>query len=356
VTDLPGTWYDGRSSRGQPARLRSPAPGRLVLATAEGERAFDAGEVQLSPRLGRLARELRFADGGHLEVEHSPLLDQWLPGRSRIEAAVDWLERRRAAVLSATAALVVGVVAFFQLGLPWMAREVAPLVPPPIERTISNQALALLDGHLLEPTRLPAPRRESLQQSFFDMTRGLPRADGLRLDFRHAPGIGPNAFVLPDGQVVMTDQLVTLAKDDEELLAVLAHEAGHHEHRHGLRRALEKSAMLVVVGFLFGDVSGTGALSVSLPVLLVESGYSRQHEREADEFAFRQLAAKGYSPEAFARIMGRMSLDGKIDSGLGPIGYLSSHPPSAERIEAARAAAASGSAVDEAVDSDQAGE
>src|SRR5690606_41884932 len=62
--------------------------------------------------------------------------------------------------------------------------------------------------------------------------------------------------------LVMTDQLVALAQDDVELLAILAHEVGHHEHRHGLRRALEKSAVLVVMGFLFGDVSGTGALSV----------------------------------------------------------------------------------------------
>lgn len=339
MTGLQGTWYDGRSSRGLPARLESPAPGRLRLVAGEEVREFDAGSVHLSPRLGRLARQLRFEDGAHLEVEDSPLLDEWLPARSRLEAGVDWLERRRAAVLSATVALVVGVWAFFQLGLPWMAREVAPLVPAPIENAISKQGLALLDGRLLEPTRLPAARRESLQIQFRDMTRHLPRGDGLRLDFRHAPGLGPNAFVLPNGQVVMTDQLVTLAGDDEELLAVLAHEAGHHEHRHGLRRALEKSAMLVVVSFLFGDVSGTGALSVSLPVLLVEQGFSRGHEREADGFAFELLAEQGYSPEAFARIMGRMSGGGEIDRGLGPVGYLTSHPPSGERMDAARAAA-----------------
>ena len=106
--------------------------------------------------------------------------------------------------------------------------------------------------------------------------------------------------------------------------------------------------MLVVVGFLFGDVSGTGALSVSLPVLLVEQGFSRGHEREADVFAFALLTQQGYSPEAFARIMSRMTLDGKIDAGMGPVGYLSSHPPSAERIEAARQAAESAPGADQA--------
>lgn len=339
MSTLAGTWYDGRSSRGFPAQLECPRPGRLRLQVAGEVREFDASEARLSPPLGRLARQLRFPDGGHLELADSPLLAQWLPRRGRLELAVDWLERRRTAVISATVGLVVGVVGFFQLGLPWMAREVAPLVPPVMERAISNQALSLMDSYVLQPSRLPSARQQSLREKFHDFTRGLPRADGLRLDFRHAPGIGPNAFVLPDGQVVMTDQLVLLAEDDEELLAVLGHEAGHHEHRHGLRRGLEKSAILVVMGFLFGDVSGAGALSVSLPVLLLESGYSRQHEREADEFAFRVLAAQGHSPEAFARIMARMSMNGKLDAGLGPMGYVASHPPSAERIEAARRAA-----------------
>lgn len=339
MSTLAGTWYDGQSSRGQPARLESPAPGRLRLVVDGDVREFDVAEARLSPPLGRLARQLRLPGGGHLELADSPLLAQWLPRRSRLETIVDWLERRRGAVIAATAGLVVGVVGFFQLGLPWMAREVAPLVPPAMERTISNQTLALLDAQVLAPSRLPAARRQALQEKFHAFTRGLPRADGLRLDFRHAPGIGPNAFVLPDGQVLMTDQLVALAEDDAELLAILGHEAGHHEHRHGLRGALEKSAILVVMGFLFGDVSGAGALSVSLPILLLETGYSRQHEREADEFAFAMLAAQGHSPEAFARIMARMTRDGKLDAGLGPIGYVVSHPPSAERIEAARAAA-----------------
>ena len=55
-----------------------------------------------------------------------------------------------------------------------------------------------------------------------------------------------------------------LVERDDELLAILAHEAGHHEHRHGMRRALASSAVVVVAGFLFGDLSGTASLSVSI--------------------------------------------------------------------------------------------
>lgn len=339
---LPGTWYDGRSSRGRPVRLSCPAPGRLRLVDEDGgQHEFDIATLSLGAPLGDLPRRLSLPGEGHVELADSPLLAAWLPRRHRLEVAVHWLERRKAAALASAVSLVVGVVAFFEVGLPWMAAEVAPIVPPAMERTISRQAMALLDSSQLRPSRLPSLRREQLREAFHGLTRGLPRQDGLRLAFRDAPTLGPNAFALPDGQIVMTDQLVALAQDDEELLAVLAHEAGHHEHRHGMRRALEGSAVVVVAGFLFGDVSGTGSLSVSLPVLLLESGFSRRHEREADDFAFGLLARKGHSPEAFARIMGRLS-NAVGERKLPVVGYLSTHPPSDERIEAAKRAAGSG--------------
>lgn len=338
MSALRATWYDGRTALGREAWLEQPAPGRLRLRTGDEIREFDAEALRLSPRLGALPRQLALPGEGHLELEHSPLLEQWLPRRGRVEAFADWLERRRLAVLGSAAALVLGVVGFFEIGLPWMANQVAPMVPPAMERAITRQAMALLDGGQFKPSRLPEARREALKLRFFEITRGLPRADGLRLEFRDAPLLGPNALALPDGLVVMTDQLVELTDDEDELMAVLAHEAGHHEHRHGMRRALESSAVVVVAGFLFGDLSGTGSLSVSIPVLLLESGFSRNHEREADAFAFTLLARNHISPDAFARVMERLS---KFHGGddAGPVSYLSSHPPGRERVEAARAAA-----------------
>ena len=62
----------------------------------------------------------------------------------------------------------------------------------------------------------------------------------------------------------MTDELVALAKSDDELLAVLAHEAGHHVHRHGLRGAMEGSAVFLLSGLMLGDATGS-SLAVSRP-------------------------------------------------------------------------------------------
>lgn len=336
---LAATWFDGRSSRARPAELTCPVPGTLRLESEGDVLEFATAEVELSPRLGRMARSLGLPGEGHLQIADSPVLDQWIAGRHRVESWADWLERRRTAAIGAGVATVLGVVLFFQVGLPWMANKIAPLVPRAVEVQISEQAMSLMDRMQLGPSQLPKARRRELQLKFEALVAGLPRADQLRVDFRNAPALGPNAFALPDGRIIVTDQLVALVESDDELVAVLAHEAGHHEHRHGMRGALESSAVVVVAGFLFGDLSGTGSLSVSIPVLLLETGFSREHEREADGFAFELLQRRGISPATFGTVMKRLSEHhGEKDEG--PMSYLSTHPVSAERIEAANRAAA----------------
>ena len=299
---------------------------------------FAAAELRISPRLGRMERIVTLPRLGQLQLADAPQLDAWFGGQDRIEGWAHRLERLRGAAIGAAVVTVLGVVAFFHSGLPWMAERVAPLVPRAMERAVGEQAMSLLDSMHLSPSRLPAARRKELDLRFRELVRGLPREYDYQLAFRHAPKLGPNAFALPDGRLVVTDQLVELAESDREVLAVLAHEAGHHEHRHGMRQALESSAVVVVAGFLFGDLSGTASLSVSVPVLLLESGFSRDHEREADAFAFDLLRRTGRSPADFAAIMARLA-DHHGDAGHGPVSYLSTHPPSEERIRAARAAA-----------------
>lgn len=302
---------------------------------------FASAELEISPRLGRMERIVTLPKLGQLQLDDSPLLDAWFPDRDRIEGWAHRLERLRGAAITSAVVTAVAVVAFFQFGLPWMADKVAPMVPRAMEREIGAQSMELLDSMYLHRSRLSPERRRALDVAFREMVAGLPREYDYQLTFRHAPAIGPNAFALPDGRLVVTDQLVELADNDDELLAVLAHEAGHHERRHGMRQALESSAVVVVAGFLFGDLSGTASLSVSIPVLLLENGFSRDHEREADAFAFDLLRRRGRSPADFAAIMRKMSEHHGEDAedASGPISYLSTHPPSADRILAAEKAA-----------------
>lgn len=91
---------------------------------------------------------------------------------------------------------------------------------------------------------------------------------------------------------------------------------------------------------MFGDVSGS-SLAVALPAVLLSNGFSRGHEREADRYAFALLRRHGQSPTAFADIMERLqqAQPEAGDDDKGPMGYLSTHPSTPERVRAAHEAA-----------------
>lgn len=340
MSELAGTWYDGRSSHGRAVRLRLAAPGVLRIEDADGAtRDWPLAQVAISPRLGATPRILRRDGHGQVECADSPLLEAWqVRGTSRVEAFVDWLERRRLAIATAALLTVVAAAGFVRFGVPWLAREIAEHTPVAVERHLSGQVVGLLERTHFSASRVPAARQRVLRDGFQALVRGEPRSAQMRLRIVRAPALGPNAFALPDGRIFVTDSLVELAGSDAEVLAVLAHEAGHHVHRHGMRQALESSSVFVLAGMLLGDASGS-SLAVSIPAVLLSNGFSRGHEREADAYAFDLLRRRGRTPLDFARIMHRLSE--QVPAGLdsGPIGYLSTHPSSPERIAAARQAA-----------------
>lgn len=336
MTQLEGTWYDGRHSRPRAAVLERLDAATLRLSSDGEVRDFALASIAISARLGNTPRVLRLPEAGHVEVEDGAELHAWFDDHSRIEGWADWLERRRTAALSAAAITVLAVVLFFQFGLPTAAAWLAPQIPPRVERLMSSQVMALLDKLELSPSKLDVARQAELQAKFHALVAELPRERDMKLLFRNGRSIGANAFALPDGTVVMTDQLVELAKSDEELIAVLAHETGHHEHRHALRQTLESSGILLVTTLLIGDVSGS-SLTVAMPTVLLETGFSRGHEREADDFAFALLRRKGLSPNAFADALSRLSKAHGAEPDA--ISYFSTHPATKERIARARAAA-----------------
>lgn len=338
---LAGRWYDGASSRPRAVRLRLAAPGLLRIEDEAGlVEDWPTAEVSLSPRLGRTPRRLRRAGRGEIECADDPLLAAWFPHPpSRVEAAADWLERRKAAIAAAAVVAALAVFGFFRYGVPMMAARIAGHVPHAVEVQASRQVLAVLQRLRLAPSRLPEARQRALQDGFARLVEGQPRSAQMRLHFVRAPALGPNAFTLPDGRIYLTDALVELAGDDEELMAVLAHEAGHHVHRHGLRQAIEGSSVLLVVGMLAGDVSGS-SLSVSVPAVLLQSGFSRRHEREADAYALALLREKGLPPAAFVRALRRLAAEEAAGGEGGVADYLSTHPPTPARIRAAESVAA----------------
>ena len=238
------------------------------------------------------------------------------------------LESRWHWAVGAAVVLALVVAVGVHWGIPFLAKRLAEALPDALAYDLGKSTLGILDRTVLKPSSLPEQRRADLRQEFSGMARAYPKLP-LSLEFRR--GMGANAFALPDGTVVVTDGLCELAKDDRQVMAVLAHEIGHIHHRHSLRIALESSSVAILVSTYFGDVAQVTTLSASLPAAYAQAHYSREHETEADSFALEYLERSGIDLHHFADILSALQAEqGSEDSGA--MTYLASHPPTSERV------------------------
>lgn len=215
------------------------------------------------------------------------------------------------------------------VGIPLAARLVADQLPAGVVRRLSTETLALLDRQVLAPTGVAPERQDAIAQAFRLLELPAREDADYTLVFRKSDVLGANAFALPSGTIVVTDGLVTLARDDRELLGVLAHEAGHVVGRHGLRNVLQNSIVGLAAAWFIGDVS---TMLAAAPAALVEASYSRDLEREADAYAIETLRANAIPLHHLADILRRLEeTHGGITAGA--LGYLSSHPATPERLQ-----------------------
>ncbi len=158
-----------------------------------------------------------------------------------------------------------------------------------------------------------------------------------------------NAFAAPGGFIFVTRGLLALTPDEDALAGVLGHEVSHIAVRHGL--ASIRKSRLVDAFAILGQEAGKelgqqdilklteifeGAVG-DIVRTLVESGYDRAQEREADRMAIAFASGIGYGPDGLGRFLEAMA--GQESSG-GGLGVLRSHPMSEDRLEAAREALA----------------
>lgn len=330
---IDATYFDGRSSRCRPITLALEPGGRVHLRGQGIGASYSLAELRISSRLGDVPRSVYLPDGGKCETLDNAAIDSYLlRERGGFDGArVHELESHLHYVFAALAICVALLVAFIQYGIPAAAERIAFAIPVAADQGIGEQGLALIDQQLLTPSELDPDTQQRLQRRFRDMVEIAGDAGhGYRLEFRAGGPVGANAFALPSGIVVVTDELVGLAESDEEVVAVLAHEIGHVVHRHALRGVLQNASAFLVVGVLLGDIGAISGAAGAIPTLLLESKYSRQFETEADRFAYEHMPEFGVAPYHFAHIMRRLAADESAREQ-GVLDYFSTHPDSEER-------------------------
>lgn len=359
---ISGFYYDGKSSQRHACRMYVAEDGFVKLdGISHGPMAF--ADLDIPSRVGNTSRTIQLPDGGWFETGDNQLLDALVKAQRQHagKLSMHLLEHKWRFILPLLALCVMVVYLTVTKGIPFASEHLAHQLSADWSEQLGDSVLARLDDYYFAPSEMPKAVRQEYRQL---LEQYLPADSDFEytLYFRDGGLIGANAFALPDGSIVLTDQLIELADSKDEVLAVMLHEIGHVEHRHSLRALLESTGVAVLFTLLTGDAEFVQEFVVALPPLLLQAKFSRNHEWQADTYALERMQAEGLDPIHFATIMEKLTMaetllaekkaspdagkDGggqrQDDSGGSSMAdmlqYLSTHPPSEARVDRFRQA------------------
>ncbi len=149
-----------------------------------------------------------------------------------------------------------------------------------------------------------------------------------------------NAAAFPGGFIYATRGLMR-GLNDEELAFVIAHEIAHVDKRHSIRQIEQSQAtQLGLLAILIGanrslDIPQAQATLASLANAVIQSGHSREHEAQADNYGSLLMSRTGYDPVYSVLALEELS---KQSHGGAP-GFLNtllgSHPLPKDRVREA---------------------
>lgn len=141
-----------------------------------------------------------------------------------------------------------------------------------------------------------------------------------------------NAFAAPGGFVYFYTGLLSEMDNEAELAAVMAHEISHVVGRHGVKQVQAIMGVSLAYELATGGKEQSKALqtAISVGLNLIFAGYSREHEREADDFGFTYMMKAGYDPHAMVTMFEKLAAHGGESNSFEKL--LASHPETQERI------------------------
>jgi Zn-dependent protease with chaperone function len=332
MISIKGYYYDGKSSKKAPASLEIFDDGiaKLLVDGAAKQTAFS--QLRISSRIGNTPRSINFPDSGKFETDENDAVDAILAKHDMHRGArfIHILETKKHYILLALLVVIISSFALIRYGIPAMAKAAAFALPASTSGAIGKGALEIMDKTLFSKSELDDETREKISEYFAEIAKKQPQGFNYNLAFRKGIRVGTNAFALPSGTIVLTDELVKIVKDNGEIIAVLAHEFGHVAHRHSLRRLFQDSVIALIVVMVTGDLSSTSSLIAAMPTILVEAQYSQSFELEADNYALAYLQDNNIDPAHFKNLM--LHLEEYHSANKNIPSFLSTHPPTAERI------------------------
>jgi predicted Zn-dependent protease len=157
---------------------------------------------------------------------------------------------------------------------------------------------------------------------------------GLKWEFIVLDTDGVNAFAAPGGLVHITKGALGLVKSEAELAGVLGHEIAHITKKHTVNAIQKNKAIKMTTE----EVGAKGSayyskLANAAYDNIVERGFDRGDEDDADQEGLRIANKVGYNPAALGSFLEKLIERNKGLSGSKPNGLFSTHPDTQARID-----------------------
>lgn len=338
--EAPAIFFDGRSSRRHLVAL--VVTDRLEIAESSSNAAVPAAAPALDRWPYDTVRRVDGPDGvlrltsttapplARLEIRDPGLQAQVLQrcgaldGPGSFGAVSIW----RIAAASLAAGIMIIAMAWF--GMPLVANRLAAVIPygweKPLGDAVNPRVRTVFGAACTDTEGVAALHRLVAQLQSVAKLPLTPEPVVLRSRV-------PNAFALPGGRIYVLSNLIDKATSPDELGGVLAHEMGHVAHRDSLRRLIRNGGTSFLVGLLFGDVTGSGAVLMAGRTVLSAS-YSRADEARADAFAVTVMHGLGRPTTPLGDLLHRITGNGTEEVP----SLLRDHPLTPDRMAMLKAA------------------
>jgi len=320
--------YDGKSSKEHSVQIEFLG-NRVIIK--EFNIDVHINEVKISSRLGNIPRVLKFPGGVRCKSEQNDKIDAILKTLNIKEPIIYKLEKSWKLAFASIALIAFVIVFMLTIGSDYTANFLADKLPQNSLNIASKNTLKHLDKHMLHKSNLSKDKKEKILALF----NKIKDDKKYKLHFRSAPAIGPNAFALPSGDIVILDELVLLDKDKNlyGVLGVLAHEKAHIVYKHSLKNLIKSSIATAVISYVTGDIN---FIVSALPTMVITNKYSQNFETQADVFAKKELKKLNISTKPLAKLFIAMQKeinDRNKKENETFESFFSTHPLTKKRIE-----------------------
>ena len=187
------------------------------------------------------------------------------------------------------------------------------------------------------PARLKPAQTKRIQRIFEQLVAHSSRSDEVEYTLTIVEDPAINAFAVPGGYIFVNTGLIDFAQSDGEIVGVIGHEIAHIDRKHTMKSLYRTVGMSALwnLAMYKNDSSYKEVLNrvAGVSMTLIQLGYSREAEFEADAYGVRMMTAAGYSKNELLNFWKRV--DAQSGNELPSIFQMfSTHPPVKERIAA----------------------